>query len=113
MIYLKNKDLMNHYNQSLKEGTPSKELLDDWFLIANNVYKTFAPDNSDDKLACVNYAVGECYIKWGKYNPERTPSIFAFFTSMVSNDIKQHYKILNRHNSRTISISKFTDKKDS
>ena len=106
-IYLKNEVLKKHYNDSIDRGVCSKELIDDFFLLATNIYKTLGKETDIDRDACINYAVTEAWVKWIKYVPEESPNIFAFFTSMIMNDIKIHYNYLNRVSNRFVSLTLF------
>ena len=106
-IYLKNEVLEKHHRDSISKGECSKLLLDDFFLLAKNIYKTLGQETDIDRDACINYAVTEAWLKWNKYNYEKSSNIFAFFTSMISNDLKIHYNYLNRINHRSVSLSLF------
>jgi len=106
-IYLKNSVFTKHYNDSLTSGQCTKEFLSDFFLLAENIYKTLGRETDMDRSACINYAVTEAWQKWIQYDPKKSPNIFAFFTSMISNDIKIHYNYLNRIGNRSISLTLF------
>ena len=106
-IYLKNEVLEKHHKDSIEKGECLQPLLDDFFLLAKNIYKTLGQETDLDRDACINYAVTEAWLKWDKYTPERSSNMFAFFTSMIMNDLRIHYNYLNRVSNRSISLTLF------
>ena len=110
-IYLTSEKLTKHYNESKELGRCNNELLQCFQLIAENFIKTFKADvESMDTRSCISYAVTEAWIKWDKYNPEKSKNIFAFYTEIISNDLKVYYNYLTRPNKRNVSISLFEEK---
>ena len=106
-IYLKNEVFERHYNESVKTGEVSKLLLHDFFLLASNIYKMLGQKTDINRDACINYAVSEAWRKWRKYVPEKSANIFAFFTSMIMNDMKIHHNYINKIVNRSISLTLF------
>ena len=102
--YLTQKDFLEEYNKCLEDGKASSKLTLMFEKIAKNFAKTFDVVNRCDTLACINYAVAEAWIKWDKFNPEISDNIFSFFTTMISNDMKLHYKTLNKGKNVNISL---------
>lgn len=103
------------YEDSVKKGFCTTHLLEDFKLIADNVYNIITKGNKNydiDGEMCKMYAVEEAFFKWKKYNPERTPNIFAFFSQMIKNDIMAHYNFINKGKERNISMSMFQESDD-
>lgn len=111
--YLKPEVFQKHYDESLKKGEPTIELINDFKLIAENVYRIITKNVfHSDGDACKTYAVEEAWIKWKKYDAQRTTNIFAFFTQMIRNDIMTHYNYLNKGKGNIISMSLFEEGDD-
>jgi hypothetical protein len=99
------KELQAEYYKSIDLGNCSPGLLNLFTIIA----KKFAIGNYEyinkiDFDACVNYAICEAYYKWDKFDEKRSNNIFSFYTTMLANDIKLHYKHITRGKKLTISI---------
>lgn len=111
-IYVQPKDFQIEYNKSLENGTPTPRLLEFFQKIAKGFAPTLGTANKIDTDACINFAVTEAWLKWKKFDSEVSNNYFAFFTSMISNDLKQHYNELTHGNKKSISIeSLFTSNK--
>lgn len=108
-IYLDPKYIEDCFNDSISKNQCTKELLDCFQKIAENFTTKFKNVNDDDRRACINYAVSEAWQKWRKYDKERSQNIFAFYTTMISNDLKIHYNYLNQHSSMKISLDSLTN----
>lgn len=103
-IYAPKEKLIEEYNKSLEIGKPTDELINLFFKIAKNFIKTFHNVNACDDLACINYAVTECWRKWNKFDPNKTDNIFSFYTTVIANDMMLHYKTINKGKKVNISI---------
>lgn len=99
------KELKTEYDKSIDLGNCTPNLLilfrkiAEKFSIGNYTYV-----NKIDFDACVNYAVFEAYMKWNKFNEEKSTNIFSFYTTMLSNDMRIHYKQLTRGKELNISL---------
>jgi len=112
-IYVTPKELLEEYNKSIEIGKPTDKLIYLFTKIAKHFSTIFDSKNKCDLDACINYAVSEAWQKWDKYNPEVSDNIFSFFTTMLSNDLKLHYKVITRGKKFQISIeSLLTNKND-
>lgn len=107
-IYLDPKHIQDCFDESIKEGKCTNRLLDCFQKIAENFITKYNNVNDEDRRACINYAVAEAWQKWNKYDKERSQNVFAFYTTMISNDLRIHYNYINRHNSAKISIDSLT-----
>ena len=102
--YVPAKDIEAEYQASISLGQPTDKLLVMFKKIATGFISTYNPRNVTDKNACINYAVSEAWRKWDKYNPERSDNVFSFYTTMIANDLRNHYKEITKGKSRNISI---------
>ena len=103
-IYLKPKDLLNEYNLSIDLGKPTDKLLTLFQKICRHFATTFEYKNKCDLDACINYAVSEAWLKWDKFDSEKSDNIFSFYTTMLSNDMRLHYKTITKGKATSISI---------
>jgi hypothetical protein len=87
------------YALSQEKGEPTLKLLLMFEKIAKRYSTKFRCVNKLDTDACVNYALTEAWQKWDKYDETRSDNIFSFFTSMVKNDLAQHYKDITKNKS--------------
>lgn len=108
-IYLKAEDFQAEYDKSTQLGKPTDKLLLMFEKIAKRFSTTFQYYNVVDKDACVNFALTEAWLKWKKYDKERCDNIFAFFTTMISNDMRLHYNNLMKGKDVNISIDALFD----
>lgn len=106
-VYLKESKLLKDWKKSKENNECSRELLDDFFILSKNIYTMIGTCYDQDRDACINYAAEKAWEKWKKYDPSKQTNIFAFFTSMISNDIKIHYNKLNNKGKKMISLSAF------
>lgn len=104
--YLEPKVFAEEYQKSVDQGEPTIKLIKYFELIARkyNTVLSSIYTNKTDIDACVNYAVTEAWLKWDKYDPERSSNLFSFFTTMLSNDMKHHYNKIWKGRKRNISI---------
>jgi hypothetical protein len=103
-IYVTPKELIEEYNKSLILNEPTNKLILLFQKIAKHFCTQFEYKNKCDMDACINYAVSEAWQKWNKFNPEKSDNIFSFFTTMLSNDLRIHYKQLTKGKATQISI---------
>lgn len=108
-IYLKAEDFQAEYDKSVQLGEPTSKLLNMFEKIAKRFSTTFQYYNTQDRDACVNFALTEAWLKWKKYDRERCDNIFAFFTTMISNDMRLHYNNLMKGKDVNISIDALFD----
>ena len=87
-----------------KLGSPSTKLMIMFEKIARGMSRTFFSINKIDTEAGISYAVTESWIKWKKYDINRSENIFAFFTTVISNDLKTYYNKLTKYKNRNVSI---------
>lgn len=102
--YLEPDDFHFEYKESMKNGKPTDKLLKMFELIARKYITVYGSANKDDIDACINYAAFEAYRKWDKYDSDRSPNIFSFFTMMIKNDMALHYNYLHKGKKVNISI---------
>lgn len=103
--YVSPDDFIKEYEKSLSLGKPTDILLKYFTKIAKGFSSTFVNKNKIDYDACVNYAVSEAWRKWDKFDYQnRGEKIFNFFTTMIANDLRQHYNDLTRGKKINISI---------
>ncbi|MCK9415714.1 hypothetical protein M0Q97_03525 [Candidatus Dojkabacteria bacterium] len=99
------KELKTEYNKSIDLGECTLNLLNMFKKIAERFsIGNYSYVNKIDFNACVNYAVSEAYFKWNKFDEEKSTNIFSFYTTMLSNDMKIHYKQLTRGKELNISL---------
>lgn len=103
-IYIQPKDLIAEFNKSVELGQPTNQLLVMFGKIAKNFCTQFEYKNKCDMDACINFAVSEAWLKWNKYNSERSDNVFSFYTTMIANDLRLHYKQLTRGKSTHVSL---------
>jgi hypothetical protein len=104
--YIDADEMLQEYNECIQNNKCSYKLLKMFELIANRYSKSKAINftSNQDRLVCVNYAVSEAWIKWNKFDSNRSENIFAFFTQMIKNDLKQHHEKLYRRSRNEISL---------
>ena len=103
-IYVTPKEFLFEYNKSIDVGKPTDKLVILFTRIAKNFATTFDYKNKCDLDACVNYAVSEAWQKWSKFDSEVSDNIFSFYTTMISNDLKIHFKYITKGKFVNISI---------
>lgn len=110
--YVSAKELYEEYNKSLQLGKCSDKLLLYFRRIAKRFASTFEYVNKADADAVVEYAVAEAWQKWDTFDPQKTNNIFSFYTTMLANDMKLHYKQLTKGKNLNISIESLFTPKD-
>ena len=105
-VYLTKEQLFEEYNNCLKVGYCTEKMTSYFEKIArrfSTVYKNNF-GNTTDWNAIVNYAVAEAWFKWQEFNPQKSDNIFSFYTTMIANDMRTHYKQLNKGKGINISL---------
>lgn len=110
--YVSAKELYEEYNKSLQLGKCSDKLLLYFRRIAKRFASTFEYVNKADADAVVEYAVAEAWQKWDTFDSQKTNNIFSFYTTMLANDMKLHYKQLTKGKNLNISIESLFTPKD-
>lgn len=110
--YVSAKELYEEYNKSLQLGKCSDKLLLYFRRIAKRFASTFEYVNKADADAVIEYAVAEAWQKWDTFDPQKTNNIFSFYTTMLANDMKLHYKQLTKGKNLNISIESLFTPKD-
>jgi len=103
-IYLDPKVLFTEYDKSIELGRPTDKLVILFQKIAKNYATTFNTSNKCDLNACINFGVSEAWQKWNKYDPEKSDNIFSFYTTIISNDMRLHFKEITKGKGRQISL---------
>lgn len=102
--YVEPEDFHEEFNLCKKSGIPSTKLMIMFEKIARGMSRTFFSNNKIDTEAGISYAVTESWIKWEKYDINRSENIFAFFTTVITNDLKTYYNKLTKYKKRNVSI---------
>lgn len=102
--YIKPEDFHQEFTECLAAGEPSSKLMIMFEKIARGKSRTFFSNNKIDTEAGISYAVTEAWLKWKKYDINRSENIFAFFTTIIDNDLKTYYNKLTKYKKRNISI---------
>lgn len=102
--YIEPEDFHAEYSLSEKAGKPSIKLMLMFEKIARGYSRKFYSNNRCDTDAGISYASTEAWLKWNKYDKERSDNIFAFFTQMIKNDLKTYYNKITKYNKRNISL---------
>lgn len=92
------------WEASKLKGECSPELLLYFQKISFHFSKVFWYSNTCDKDSCINFAVACAWQKWDKFDSERCENIFAFFTTMIANDMRQEWNSMTRNRDKQISI---------
>jgi len=103
-IYLDPKVLFTEYDKSIELGRPTDKLVILFQKIAKNYATTFNTSNKCDLNACINFGVSEACQKWNKYDTEKSDNIFSFYTTIISNDMRLHFKEITKGKGRQISL---------
>lgn len=103
-FYINPNEMRREWDACMKKDECSRKLLSMFELIARHFSRNFMYLNNTDKEACINFAVTEAWQKWRRFDPTVTENIFALFTTMISNDMRQHFKQITKNYSRNISI---------
>lgn len=109
--YLTNKVFNPEHEKSLLEGKPTNQLIKYFELLAKNLSKKLYNLDNQTKNACINTAIEQAWIKWDKFDKNKfdKPNPFAFFTSVIYNDMLEHLNYLKRHKKSQVSIDAIFD----
>lgn len=102
--YLPPEKFLKEYNLSVEQGKPTDRLIQMFKTIATEFSKVWVHTNKCDRDACINFAVSEAWRKWDKYDTNVSSNLFSFFTTIISNDLRLHYKKLTKSKDINISI---------
>ena len=102
--YIQPEDFQNEYEKSLKLDEPTRKLLLMFEKIAKKYSTKFRCINKIDTDSCVNFALCEAWLKWKKYDSERSPNLFSFFTAVIKNDLMLHYNLINKNKDVNMSV---------
>lgn len=102
--YVSAKELIEEYYKSTELGKCSDKLLEYFRRIAKRFSNVYNYTNKCDLDAVVEYAVSEAWMKWDTFDPEKSDNIFSFYTTMIANDMKLHYKLITKGKNLNISI---------
>ena len=103
--YLKNKDLFNmliHWRKT-DEHKAGEKLAEYFYLIANNLIKKFYFTDVE-KEELVQEAVLRCWEYQHKFDPNKSTSAFAYFTSTVYNVYRIHFNKEKRDKGKLIFL---------
>lgn len=102
--YVSAAELRQEYLKSLEQNKCTDKLL----MYARRILKRFTTTleyvNKCDLDACIEYALGEFFIKWNTFDENKTKNIFSFYTTILVNDLRMHYKQINKGKDICISI---------
>lgn len=110
--YITSDELFEEYNKSLEGGFCTDKLLSYFQKIAKRFSTKFHSTNLIDKEAVINYAVTEAWLKWNMFDPKKSSNIFSFYTTMIANDMRLHYKSITKGKNVNISIESLFEPKD-
>lgn len=102
--YVKAEEFHKEYELSLTDNKPTRKLLLMFEKIAKHYSTKFRGKCKLDVDSCVNYALTEAWLKWKKYDKERSNNIFAFFTKMIANDLTTHHNKITKNSNLHISL---------
>lgn len=102
--YLPPEKFLKEYNLSVEQGQPTDRLIQMFKLLATEFSKVWVHTNKCDRDACINFAVSEAWRKWDKFDTNVSNNLFSFFTTIISNDLRLHYKKLTKSKDINISI---------
>jgi hypothetical protein len=103
-IYVSHDEMLAEYHNSQKAGQPTEKLVVLFTKIAKHFSTQFRYVNKCDENACINYAVSEAWRKWDKFDVRITDNVFSFYTTMLANDLRIHYKKITKGKNVNISI---------
>lgn len=107
--YVSQQELFIEWSKSIEQGKCTDKLIMYFRRIAKRFMSSLQYINKQDINACVEYAVAEAWQKWDTFNPERSSNIFSYFTTMIANDIKLHYRLITKGKDLAISIESLFD----
>lgn len=102
--YVSKQSLQLAWNESYMQGKCSDTLLLMFRKIANHVATIFVFNSLLDKKAIIEAGVLIAWERWKTYNPEKTDNIFSYFTTIILNGMRGHYKEITKHKAINISI---------
>lgn len=102
--YVNKQALQNAWDESIKTGECSNELLNMFRKIANHVATIFVFNSISDKKAIIEAGVTIAWEKWKTYDIKKTDNIFSYFTTIILNGMRGHYKEITKHKAVNISI---------
>lgn len=102
--YVKPADFRLEYYKSIEADEPTRGLLVMFEKIARGWGSKYPNTNKLDLDSYVNHAVTEAWRKWKKFNPQISGNLFAWFTSVIKNDMAQASNKLNHNKHLNISI---------
>ncbi len=93
--YLPPGKFQQQYDVAISKGEVTPELLKSFEMIAKRSFSILGNQVSPkDKDAIISYGVERAWEKWRKYDEKRTTNIFAFFTTMITNDMRTKYNLI-------------------
>lgn len=102
--YITSKDFRIAYNESVEKGEPTEKLLKCFKKIAQGWGKRYPNTNEQDLDTYIWFAVSEAWRKWKRYDPAISGNLFAFFTSVIKNDMALAHNKLHKNKHLHISI---------
>jgi len=94
--YVRNKDL---YDELVKckdaSIVASEELIQMFYLIAENLSRKFTYKHEEDRQDCIQTAVIDCYTYSKNFNP-KYKNAFAYITQIQKNGFAKAWRILHR-----------------
>jgi hypothetical protein len=98
------KEIDNEIDKTKFYLAPTNGLIKMFEKIARGWGRKFPQTNQQDLDSYVAFAVSEAWRKWKKYNPTVSGNLFAFFTSVISNDMALAHNKLNKNKHLHIPI---------
>lgn len=95
--YIAPKDFRFEYYTSIDFDKPTNGLLEMFEKIARGWGRKYPKTNKQDLDSYIGFAVSEAWRKWKKYDPSKSDNLFAFFTSVIKNDMALAHNNLNRN----------------
>lgn len=108
--YLNNADLRDEVMLSKSQGALTRKALKMLILLAERAQTKLSYNNPEDKEDCLSYAKMDIIKYWDRYDAEKSPNAFAYFTQMCKNGYAKGWNKL--HPSKydgTISINGAVD----
>lgn len=102
--YVTKQSLYNAWVKSIDNDICSDELLGMFRKIANHVATIFVFNSLTDKKAIIEAGVTIAWEKWKTFDINKTDNIFSYFTTIILNGMRGHYKEITKHKHVNISI---------
>nr|DAJ29024.1 MAG TPA: RNA polymerase sigma factor [Caudoviricetes sp.] len=102
--YVTKQMLQAEWDLSLKADKCSDKLLNMFRKIANHVATIFVFNSISDRNAIIEAGVLVAWEKWKTYDIKKTDNIFSYFTTIILNGMRGHYKEITKHKAVNISI---------